>query len=329
MTRSTFLSLFLLIGILVPSLTYGQSFAGQKLNSLSITTNPKLIKPNELVTISVESYSVNLDAADIAWSLDGESMKRERGQKTFSFTSKGIGSPTRVTIEVIPLSGTTFKEEIVLRPTNVDLVWEAHTYTPPFYKGRARFSAQAPVTIAALPQINSATGSDRNNLVYHWYRNQSPAPYQSGYGVSSIQLEGNFWGRKEDVRVKVSTLDDSISTENTVSLSPETPQLLVYENSPLLGTLYNRAVIQSFTLNTSEVSFLVAPFYFSDEELGSGATAFTWSMNGNEISNQGNGNVITFRADSNLEGRSLVEVQANNQRASFQGAETNFHIEFN
>ena len=58
---------------------------------------------------------------------------------TFTFTAGSLGKTQKVTVNGVENDGTSITQSISVMPASIDLIWQAHSYTPPFYKGKALF----------------------------------------------------------------------------------------------------------------------------------------------------------------------------------------------
>jgi hypothetical protein len=325
-----FLTLFA-VAFFVPLFSHAQiSNPSDSSNTLSTTITPEFPRPNEFVTISIENYGTDLNAATIRWSLNGKVVLEGVGKKKFSFDVGSIGTPSKVTVTVSPLNGAPFQNDIFISPTSVNLIWEANTYTPPFYKGKALFSGQSSVTIAAVPELGGSQSLiPPDSLIYNWVLNEKTLYGESGYGKKGLKFSGNYWGRDDVVTLNVSSIDGSINSQNTLTLKPVNPFVLIYEDNPLLGVLYNHAVFGTFSLTKgSEVSFFAAPFNFKNNAISNGKTKFSWQMNGRDVSGQSNGNTVTFRNDAGGNGASSLGVRVSQENEDFQNASAGFSLNF-
>ena len=136
---------------------------------LEITTSPKYPKPNELVRITIESYLTDLNKATLAWSVNGDVVTQGIGKKTFSFNNGASGKTTRVSVLIRTNGGEVVVKEFSFSPIGVTILWEADTYTPPFYKGKPLASAQSSIRAVAIPDTGNAKNIlGAGNLVYVW-----------------------------------------------------------------------------------------------------------------------------------------------------------------
>src|SRR3989344_3721715 len=185
---------------------------------LSIKINPKNPAPNQKVTASLDFHLTDLKKANIAWYLNGKLIEKRIGKKSFEFEMGKVGSISVVSVVIDAFEGEIFQKELVIRPASVDLVANAETYTPPFYKGRSVYTQKSNVRITAIPEFINSAGQKvgSNNLVYKWQQGNSVLGEQYGVGRSSITIEGQTITRPLNITVEVSTLDDSVKAEGTI-----------------------------------------------------------------------------------------------------------------
>jgi hypothetical protein len=162
----------LTLALLTPSLGFInaqslQSLSGQT-NSLVIETDPVRPEPNQTVTVSIESYATDLSRSTISWYLNNVLTKEGTGLKQFTFKTGRAGSVSNILIVVKTSEGALLQETLNIHPASLDLVWEAQSYTPPFYKGKAFYPYQGTVKVVAMPNnCNRYTGRDSSNCCLH------------------------------------------------------------------------------------------------------------------------------------------------------------------
>ena len=321
----------LLLILVLPTMAHAQLANPSNPNdSLVLSVSPQYPKPNDDVVVTLDGYSTNLDAATIVWSVNDIQVASGIGKKEITFNVGLIGSITRISVQVIPEKGLPVTKKLTVSASNVHILWEAKTYTPSFYPGKALFTPQSKITVVAIPEFTGQNSSTAPNaLIYEWTLNDFVLNDQSGYGKQSVSFDGNYWGRDERLKVNISSKDESFSTEKTITIHPENPKVLIYENNPLLGVLTNHAITSDFTLNSKspEVSFFAAPYFFRSNLLSNGTTGYEWTMNGAPIS-ENNGNTVTFRNDSNLKGASIVGLDVSQNGSTYQTISANFSIIF-
>lgn len=298
-------------------------------DNLSITTVPSNPSPDQDVRVSIVSYLTSLDKALIVWSLNGKTIKQGVGEKSISFKNGSAGSTTLLRITITTNAGEKIVKDLTFNPVGVTMLWEADTYTPPFYKGKPLMTPQARVRAVAIPDIaNAKNALDARNLVYLWKYNGASDAAASGYGKNSFWFTGPKPYDESDVRVRVSSLNDAITSEIKMNVPLSYPFVLFYEDHPLLGTWYNRPFGSKVTLAKQELSLTAEPYFFSNETSGEVSDyRYSWNLNQNEV--QSSGKNITLRNEANTKGISELSLAIQGLKKTFQSASRSMSIDFN
>ena len=286
---------------------------------LDIKVSPQTPGPNESVKITIESYLADLYKATMTWSLDGKIVEKGLGKMVFNFQNGPSGKTTRVSVTVTTNTGYTLTKEFLFTPVGITILWEADTYTPPFYKGKALMVPQARVRVAAVPDT-AGPGSPlgAGNFVYTWKKNDTVWADASGYGKNVFSFVGPIPLSKIDVRVAVSSLDDSTKSELRVNVPLSRPFILFYEKHPLLGVLYNRPLGSEYALNKKEFSISAEPYFFSNEDPRTPTLKYNWEINGKTV--QKHSRTVTIRNDTGAKGDSSVLLTMRGIAKTFQNA---------
>ncbi|MBI2045995.1 MAG: hypothetical protein HYT28_01055 [Parcubacteria group bacterium] len=274
---------------------------------LLIIANPENPKPFDTVTARVESFRFDVSRSVITWYVNGKKTASGIGKTQISFSAGGGGKET--TVEVVAQSETSgvFNQTLVFRPADVALLWEADTYTPPFYQGKALASSAARIKITAFPEFTDSSGRavSPRNLVYQWQVDGSNLPNQSGYGARTITVTGARIYRDTEISVEVSSVDRSIVAQKILIIPSTDPKLVLYENHPLEGVKYSQALSSSFSLSEPEVSIRAEPYFFSDI----GTLDYGWFLNNEPVTvDRNEWNNITLRQESGSAGVSRVSL---------------------
>lgn len=332
-SRALLIILLLTSFSLLPNISSAQLTPEAALQQLSqnidVSISPENPGPNTDVTIRIESYSTDLNSAQITWAVNGETVQDGLGQKVLKLKTGNIGTITSVDLSIQPSDGDVFQKTIILTPASIDLLWQGNSYTPPFYKGRAMFTNQGSVTFVAIPNIIDQNGNvvSPKNVIYTWSKDGSVLGSLSGTGKNSLTLVDSILGLPMNISVVASTLDKSIVTKSSVSIQSDSPMILFYENNPLLGVLYNREIGNGFKLSSSEVNIMGIPYFFSNKDLQAGALKYTWTLNGSNISSP-NQNSITLRGQKDSAGNSILGLKIENSNNILQTLEKSMNIEF-
>lgn len=222
------------------------------LNLNSIPSDPQ---PLQKVTVTAESYGMNLDQANITWKYNNVVIDSGVGRKTVTLTAPKAGTTGIITVTSTNSEGTT-TATLVLRPGSVDLLWEApDSYTPPFYKGKALASVNSLIRVAAI-----ASSIAPKQLTYTWSGNDSVLGSLSGYGKSSLVFRNDVLDPIE--KVSVSVQGGSFTGGAKISVTPGTPSMVIYEKEEGFIDYANGS---STTLTTQKPGLIlrVEPFFFS------------------------------------------------------------------
>jgi hypothetical protein len=296
---------------------------------IDVNVTPSYPKPGDAINISLEAYGIDLDKAPIKWSIDGKVSKEGIGAKSFDLTAGKLGEQTVVTIEIQPPYSNIMVKTVTINPQSVDIIWEANTYTPPFYKGKAMFTPQEKAVFVAMPNITDSNGiqADPKTLTYKWSRDQEVLGSLSGYGQNSLLYTGNILMRPVETRVEIGGANASAS--GFMYVATKEPETYLYEKNPLYGILFNKEVSSSFAFGDKEERTLaVFPYFFGINSRNANNLKYKWTLNYNPIEVPENQSEMTFRNVDKLEGKSLVNVSLKNKTNFLQEGTTRTYIDF-
>lgn len=297
-------------------------------NFATISISPENPNPNQEVTATIEYYLTDLKKSEISWFLNGSLQKSGVGETKFNFKTGPSGSSSRLSVSINPLEGPQAQAEITIRPADVDIIWNADTYTPPFYKGKALFTNKANLTFVAIPHFVNSSGNKINSqsLVYNWYEGSKIINNQSGVGKNTLKIEGKTISRPLDIRVEIETFDGSIKASNRIEVDLSEPKILVYEKNPLYGLILGMA-LNSFSLKEQEVTLSAVPYFFNTFTRDSSNMKYNWTQNGEKINlPTQESSIILRQVDSNLSGRISVGITALNTDNQLQNDSTSLEI---
>lgn len=301
------------------NISYAQTAA------LTLNISPRSPGPFQNVTISVEDYSADLNKTDISWSINGKLEKKGVGIKQFSFRTGALGSVNTVTINM----GGEVKE-VTIRPAKVDLIWQADTFTPPFYLGKALHSNQDPITVIAEPFFLDSKGIRINpdTLIYRWKRDDKVNGAASGYGKRTFKIVPSVLLKPSTVEVEVTSADGMYSSASSVIIPDSPTEVLAYEDHPLYGIRFQNALNgKEFEISNQEADIMAFPFFFSNQQNDTNELVYNWRLNNNPINQKGN--EVTFRKPDGIgSGRSAVSVDIKNVTRFMQTSNTNFFATF-
>ncbi|MDP6388186.1 MAG: hypothetical protein QGG63_02850, partial [Candidatus Pacebacteria bacterium] len=233
---------------------------------ISFEVSPENPRPGDVVTVSIKSFSVDLDRADsIIWLVNDEIISRGVGIKQMHFQAGKLGSRSVIDVVARGTSLGTVSESITIRPTEVDLIWEAKTYTPPFYKGKALPSSSAEITVTAIPQFVTSNGNKlkSSELIFTWKKGRKVLGNDSGRGKDTLKITGPKIFRSTLIQVKVESLGRTLAGKGFAQVFAVAPRIVFYENDIILGMKYGNAIGRNFTLTNEEITVTAHPYFFS------------------------------------------------------------------
>jgi hypothetical protein len=298
---------------------------------ISVEQVPSIPQPGEQVSVRVTGYSTDLNKARITWTLDGRAVVSQTGATTFTFQAPASGQTSRLVITIAKEGGGTITRTITISPADVDLLYEAETYAHPFYKGKRLFTSESAIRFIAVPHFTNSNGAkiDSSNLVYTWRMNGSVQQNASGYGRNTFSVKGSLIERPMQVTVEVSAANSTLKATQSISLQSTQPEITLYENNPLLGVVYEKAIQGTFLLERPQVDFEGIPYFFSGTYKDDVALDYNWYINGTEVmTKEPNENYMVLRNDKNQEGTAVINVALSSVSNLLQNAKSSLELNF-
>ncbi len=267
---------------------------------LDVVVSPETPRPSDDVTISVETYGgLDLNSTNIQWLINGKQQLRGAGEKKFTF-NVGNSGVSNVVLNIFPKNQPQIVRTFTFNPSNIDLLWEAETYTPPFYRGKALFSPESSVTMVAIPNfVNGNSRVSDSNVVYKWSLDREVQGDNSGYGKNYFKYTADIipLDRTIDIEAYPSG-QESRKGVGSVDLSTKKSFALFYEDNPTNGIMFNYSLGGQINLgsrNDSKIS--VFPYNFStiNKDLG---LEYTWYVNSEKIDIPNNTNTVTIKKNT-------------------------------
>lgn len=292
----------------VPGLSVAQTIP---LDPIKIRITPETPGPHTPVRIELQDATATLKDATIVWSLNGKTASSGTAQRSFSFTTGALGETIRVAVHIESGSGP-IDREFVFRPSAVRLVWEADTYVPPFYKGKAELSPGANLRMHAFTDIRDAAGAriPASNLIFSWERGGTKFADRSGLGVTTFSVQGSQLTAGEEIAVSVSTRAGERVGYASLFIPSTDPYVRVYERHPLQGIIYARALQQKTSFSEQEVTLVAEPYFFSAASRSGNDLYYEWRLNGELIPSAALSGTLTIQ--STKKGEAVVALSVQN-----------------
>ncbi|MHB1330680.1 MAG: hypothetical protein ACYCY6_01800 [Minisyncoccota bacterium] len=205
----------------------------------------------------------------------------------------------------------------------VHILWQAHTYTPPFYKGLPLWSNQSRVTLLAMPNL---PGVNPSSIIYRWTRDGVVLGPSSGVNKRSIIIGDTVLSLPTEVQVDIFLEEgtEPLGSDHVV-LEPITTKLMVYENNPLYGLLLNKSITSEFEITEDEATFAAIPFYANVSTRTAPSMTYTWITNTGDTRS---GPDITYRAPEEGSGSASITLESKHSQTIMEPRKMNFLIKF-
>ncbi len=310
---------FFFLALIAVSLGVPQTSA-QSLGAtpLSVLISPQYPSPYDTITITPQSSLFDLAASTVTISVNGKVIQKGSGAQSASYTLGGVGELATITVSAGTPSGVRQKV-VTVRPESVALITEPIATTHPFYEGGNLVASEGRVRLIALADLRTgAAAISPTQLVYIWKAGNQVLDAQSGIGRSTLTVLAPIRYRDVAITVTVSTPDGAVSAQSIITLSPTGPMMLIYRNDVLAGPNFDTALSNTFSMNGSEESFRVVPYYFPT------APTLAWSVNN---APSGSDPLITVRTTGDQSGTAVLSVTAK-QEGSYQSASAMLNVMF-
>lgn len=320
MMRVSPIVLFLVFALILPLPSLAASLA------VNIGITPAYPAPNQLTTIKARSTAPK-GAYTYIWSVNGAEFAAGIDRDTITLLSGAAGQETEVEVSLIDINGNSVGGDIFfIRPGSVDVVWEGRSYVPPFYRGQLYPNGDSKIVLEAIPHLSDENGKIApNNLVYLWEADGKKLTSLSGYGRSTISISPTVFKNTTTVSVTVETRDGFSTAKGIAAIPIVVPQIVFYENKPLAGFLFNRAVPQTVQFLGEEMTFRAVPFFVTAPE----TMAYEWTLNGEPFSiRDSKPDIATFRKTGEGGGVFSVGITIVKNGSIFERAGDVFNLSF-
>lgn len=236
--------------------------------------------PDSTVRMSIESYSTDLNRADITWEVNGVVKDRGVGKLNFDLAIGPVGSATNLKVTAQTREGYTITHSKIFRPGLVDLIWQADSWTAPFYKGKGLVTAKSKVVVQAVPYIlDGNTRIPARSLYYTWTYDFDPLVDASGVGKDTIMVNAPDLFDKMNLRVQVATLDNRVFADAQVTIAPSNPEVIIWKSDPLSGIDYDRPIASDISFDLDEIGLVAGGLYFPKTHTTNPGLSYSWSLN--------------------------------------------------
>lgn len=317
------IGLFMILGLFV--FKTNTTFAVIKINNSDINTEiiPDTPQPYSDATVKITSYATDLNRSSIEWKVDRQVVLSGVGRTSYSFKTLGPNTATTIDIKIITPENITLNKQIVIRPSEIEMLWQAtDSYTPPFYKGKALPIQEGSIKVVAFPNTINVSKANKKNMVYTWSLNNKSASGDSGYGKDSFVFQNNILLNKEKIKLSVSSIDNSYTATGAIDIETTNPRLIFYKKSPINGVLHNMAITNSATMFEDEMTILAEPYFLNRN---SSDLQYNWKINNDSIPTPSKRTELTIRPSSRG-GYARIDLSVESATKLFQSIKNNIKI---
>ncbi|MEK7459708.1 MAG: hypothetical protein AAB636_01425 [Patescibacteria group bacterium] len=306
------------------------TFAQVQDTDVTLSISPEYPSAKENVTASLSSYVIDLNKANISWSLNNEEIGRGIGKKTISFTINDLGLETILNVNIETTNRQSIDKTIIIPSGNIDMLWEAtDSYVPPFYRGKALVAREGKFKIVAIPSIISQSGQiNPNNLSYAWKKDNNGQTNSSGWGKSSFSFKNSYLDIINKIEVTVSDISGNTKLAGSINLQTTQPKILFYKKDPLLGVQNQNALNNDFTVGTNGETIIAIPYFFSPKNLSSSNLTWNWEVGNSKINTPTPKNEIRVKGEEGKGGRTKIKIVVSNIKTLFQEAVKEIIVSF-
>jgi hypothetical protein len=304
--RSGFLAIITL-AVVLPIAVFAQSFgniSGDSGASFSVSVDPQYPQPRSFATISLLSSSLDLNNATIDVSAGGKDIY-QGSVRPVDVPLGDTGTVTNVLVNVTS-AGAKYSQTISIQPQDVAIVAEPISSAPVLYPGKPLVPLEGDTRVVAVANLKDTKGKilDPMTLSYAWTVDDTQIANSSGIGKQAIIVASPLEYRARNVSVIIMSQDGSLVGGASLSLTAQDPSVRMYENDPLLGILFDRALSDNYSITGSEDTLYAAPFSLSTS---SGMPLLQWFLNGDVAQT---GNSITLRPTGSGQGNASLSIVA-------------------
>lgn len=300
----------------------GSGLSGVR-NDVQLRVTPQYYEPNTEVTINLNDYSINTNGATIQWFVDGREMTDARNQRSLTTLVGELGETSNVRTLITLPNGSRVPAATTLQPIRVDLLVEADTLTPAFYRGRSLPSSGSLVRVTAIPFTGTATPPEQ--FSYTWEVGRDVISGGSQIGQNTVTFSPKF---SMSVPVQVTVFDSNgvRLTSRSVTVPIRKPELHFYEVNPLRG-LQTNALSQNQVFQGNEMQIRAEPYYINRIQ-DMNDFHIEWKLNGRTVTNDADDpQQITLRRQG-TSGNAQLNFHIRNLNDLLQGVEDDISLRF-
>lgn len=296
--------------------------------SIEISSN-QMIEAGSEVTLTAKSSLIDMNRAVIAWLVDDVRVKSADNNLVFKTAVGEVGTETTVTVIVQGMNGLLTEASVVLRPVELELLWESDGYTPPLYRGRALPTPGTSIVARAEARFIRKNGArvPEKDIIYSWSLNGMRVGDLSGRGKSSARIQVTDLYGDAIISVDAVSPDSAFRAVRAVRAPLIEPRIVLYRAHPLLGVDYHHAIAADAEFPDQEITFAALPFFTSARNPFDSALSYGWTVGGKSIAaDKANPFLLTLSLAERTFGKTSIGIFLTNSYHALQSAEREWLI---
>lgn len=291
--------------------------------NLFLETDTPYPKPNTHVEVKLNDYAYGRTVTGVTWYINGVEMTEATNQRRVILAVGAVGKATEVVAKVV--SNNSFEDTVslTLRPLYLDIIVEAETRTPAFYKGRSLPSSGSRVSAAV---ILGGVNEQAENFTYTWELDNKPIEGGTVRGKNKISFITPTNGSEFVLTVAVKDLGGSVIAQRSIVVQSFEPKITFYETSTLLGIrpiALSKAILSSDTITIKAEPYNLDLYTFNTPE------HLVWEIDFSPTTNPSNNPYeITFARNPGVFNSSVIGFEVRSLSNLLQGASANVGINF-
>ncbi len=295
---------------------------------MTLSIVPESPRPGETVQLTLTSSSLDLNRSTITWYANDSVVASGEGLHEARLVAGALGVQTTVRATATSEDGTTGTVSGRITPAEIDLIFEGTSYVPPFYKGRSLPGTGGEIRVYALVRFNKSSAAVEKDIIYTWYRNGTLLSNASGRGKSRLILSSTARFDTDTIRVVAESPSTRSYASETLVIPRKEAKVLLYENHPLFGILFHRAIIGDVNTNERQQKVSAYPFYSNVGIPQESTLAYAWKVNNIEVPpSTTEPNALTIEVNDFL-GPANIELSLVSSKDLFMHAEKSWRILF-
>lgn len=279
---------------------------------LSLRITPESPSPGQTFRVVAHTPTFTTYTTDYVWTINGveDSARSGLGKNTIELVApRSVGSTIRIGVEATSADGRKNAITRLVTVSELTLAWNAETYVPLWYAGKALPSRGSVVRIVAFPEMTiEGRRVAPESLIYRWNVDEREnVKVGRGERVFRVRVTESPY-ISHQVSVIVEDLGGNVRKARSVFISPTEPRAAIYTISPLGGVEARRALESFAVKERGALDFAVEPFFFpvhSKNEL-----AYEWNIPSAAVEGEGAGqpHILTLTTERQPAGAYLLSV---------------------